>query len=695
MLIPKMEAKTTMMQQSDKCVGIVDSVSASEVKGYLLDSAPQNVALSLGGLSLFPRINGFLMIPNETGNLVGMVNWIGFNHMATSNDVNLPKGSRMISMSILGHIEHRLNGVAFVRGSFSLPTVGDQILLPSEIELEAIIKNTQEDSIVIGKSPLTGNQPVRLPINELFGRHVAVLGNTGSGKSCTVAGLIRWSIEASIAKNGASPNARIIVLDPNGEYGSAFDGLDVDILKCSVKSFNANTNQLRVPAWMWNSSEWSSVFQASDKTQKPLLREALRILRGAQMSTGSSNNPEERLAQILRYIDHFLRVAINKQSYLSKEEKGNFGKELEERVKSLKTQFESIASEVTYKEEIEKLLSDSDTLLQKNKKSFSKNGMLIEYYDFFNDGDVQQLHELVKKCIANMRQYDDLSVVSEDDPVEFHVADLAPFIEDLAKNTVAAQYIDFMTVRIKSMLRNTILAPVIGNTPDISLLEWIEGYLGTTKEDGSVRGKICIIDFSLLPSEIVHLLVATIARLIFEALQRYRKFYGKEIPTLLVMEEAHSFIHKYGDVEDNSSGKLCTQVFEKIAREGRKFGLGLLISSQRPSELSSTVLSQCNSFILHRIVNDRDQEMVRRMVPDNLGNILGELPALPTKKAIVLGSAITVPTIVDINELPHKMRPKSETPDFWKVWNGQEKRAAEWTPVIDDWQKKTPMVEND
>lgn len=679
----------TMMQWSNKCVGIVDSVSATEVKGYLLDTAPQNVAFSLGGLALFPRINGFLMIPNETGNLVGMVNWIGFNHLTTNNDVNLPKGSRMISMSILGHIEHQLNGVSFERGSFALPTVGDQILLPSDIELEAIIKNSQEDSVVIGKSPLTGNQPVRLPINELFGRHVAVLGNTGSGKSCTVAGLIRWSIEKCISKNGTSPNARVIILDPNGEYGTAFSGLDVDVLKCSVKSYDADNSQLRVPAWMWNSAEWSSVFQASDKTQKPILREALRILRGSQMQNGFSKNPEERVVQIIRYIDNFLKISINKQSYLSKDERGNFGREFEERINSLKNQMAILSIDIPWKSEVEALIKDAESLLKKNKKSFTKEGNVIEYYDFFAENDVKNVYECLKKCYVNMSQIDELCIVSEDDPVEFHVSDLAPFIEDIAKSTPAAQYIDFMTVRIKSMLRNNMMASVIGDSPDISLLEWINEYLGTEKEDGSIRGKICIIDFSLLPSEIVHLLVATISRLVFEALQRYRKFYGKEIPTLVVMEEAHSFIHKYGDSDDNSSAKLCTQVFEKIAREGRKFGLGLLISSQRPSELSSTVLSQCNSYILHRIVNDRDQEMVRRMVPDNLGNILGELPVLPTKKAIVLGSAITVPTIVDINELPSEMRPKSETPDFWKVWNGEEIRENDWTPVVNEWQKKS------
>jgi DNA helicase HerA-like ATPase len=215
------------------------------------------------------------------------------------------------------------------------------------------------------------------------------------------------------------------------------------------------------------------------------------------------------------------------------------------------------------------------------------------------------------------------------------------------------------------------------------LLDWITSFLGKSKNN---KARVSIIDLSLLPSNIVHLLVAVIARLLFEALQRYRKFYKVELPTLLIMEEAHNFVKKYSDNDANSANKLCTQTFEKIAREGRKFGLGLVISSQRPSELSPTILSQCNSFILHRIVNDRDQEIVSRMVPDNMGNILSELPALPTQKAIILGSAVTIPTIVDIKQLPTKNRPKSSTPDFWKVWTYAEKRSLDWKPIVDKWQ---------
>ena len=133
-----------------------------------------------------------------------------------------------------------------------------------------------------------------------------------------------------------------------------------------------------------------------------------------------------------------------------------------------------------------------------------------------------------------------------------------------------------------------------------------------------------------MPSEITHIVTSVIARVIFEALQRYRKLNSKSFPTVLVMEEAHSFITRYNEANDGNSSAICTKVFEKIAREGRKFGLGLVLSSQRPSELSPTVLSQCNSFFLHRISNDRDQELVGRLLPDNFRGLLRELPSLPS-----------------------------------------------------------------
>nr|HPK62256.1 ATP-binding protein [Spirochaetota bacterium] len=125
-----------------------------------------------------------------------------------------------------------------------------------------------------------------------------------------------------------------------------------------------------------------------------------------------------------------------------------------------------------------------------------------------------------------------------------------------------------------------------------------------------------------------------------------------------------------------------------IAKEGRKFGLGLILSSQRPSELSQTVLSQCNSFLLHRLVNDKDQEMVKKLVPDNLGSILNELPILPTKKAILLGWAAPIPILVEMNTLAEKDRPQSKDPEFWDVWIGEQEREIKWKDITDEWQKE-------
>ena len=196
-----------------------------------------------------------------------------------------------------------------------------------------------------------------------------------------------------------------------------------------------------------------------------------------------------------------------------------------------------------------------------------------------------------------------------------------------------------------------------------------------------------VIDLSLVPSEIVHIITAVTARMVFEALQRYVKLNGAPLPTVLVMEEAHTFIKRYReDIENQDAATVCCQLFERIAREGRKFGLGLVLSSQRPSELSPAVLSQCNTFLLHRISNDRDQELVGRLVPDNLKGLLRELPSLPSQSAILLGWASELPVLVKISDLPKEQQPRSDDPEFWEVWTREEEREVNWSAIVDDWQ---------
>lgn len=193
--------------------------------------------------------------------------------------------------------------------------------------------------------------------------------------------------------------------------------------------------------------------------------------------------------------------------------------------------------------------------------------------------------------------------------------------------------------------------------------------------------------FRWYPTDVIHVVIAVIARIVFEATQRYMSLYGSELPTVLVLEEAHTFVQRGSDDQGQgpSPQEMCRHTFERIAREGRKFGLGLVLSSQRPSELSPTALAQCNTFVLHRIVNDRDQELVRRLVPDTLGGLLKELPSLPARQAILLGWAAPVPVLVEIQGLSEQQRPRSADPHFWDVWTGEVKRDIDWTSVADQW----------
>lgn len=236
------------------------------------------------------------------------------------------------------------------------------------------------------------------------------------------------------------------------------------------------------------------------------------------------------------------------------------------------------------------------------------------------------------------------------------------------------------------MLADKRLGGVIARNPPSSFENWLGDYIGT---DEAKNGPIAIVDLSLVPSEITHIVVAVLARIVFEALQRYRRGRadGKVLPTVLVLEEAHTFIRKGSDegAEASSPAVLCRETFERIAREGRKFGLGLVLSSQRPSELSPTVLAQCNTFLLHRIVNDSDQNLVSRLVPDNVGGLLRELPSLPSRQAILLGWAAPIPVLVEMDELHDEHRPHSADPDFWKVWTSQESRAVDWPDLVATW----------
>lgn len=340
-----------------------------------------------------------------------------------------------------------------------------------------------------------------------------------------------------------------------------------------------------------------------------------------------------------------------------------------------------------YREQLQCLASDIKSLLNRPKQTYPRQNGQIGYNDFpaaAVEQVIKNFHDFLSSIGGVVYQ----KGPNEDTPLKFDGAEFADHLEALANQENNAQFFDYLIMRIRTILSDTRMKTISGGAKDLELADWLQDYIGGKQQDSN-GSSITVIDLSLVPAEVIYIVTAVIARMTLEALQRYRKLNrGRTLPTVLVMEEAHTFIKRYkDDAENQNAAAVCCQVFEKIAREGRKFGLGLVLSSQRPSELSPTVLSQCNSYLLHRISNDRDQELVHKLVPDNLQGLLRDLPSLPSRHAILLGWASELPVLVQMNALPESQRPKSDDPDFWAVWSGQEERDVNWKALADDWQQ--------
>ncbi len=679
-------------------IGTVESVSPSEIWVLLDTDAPQATALNAGTPIGFPRINGYVLIPNETGAVVGMIVWLGVERSAFPKRpgmkdfglIDLPYPLRKLKLTPLGTLVQRMAKGTYSyrleRGVSAFPSVGDPASLPTETQLRSIIEAPDEadQRVTIGTSPLTSSARVTVDPNKVFGRHLAVLGNTGSGKSCTVAGLIRWSIEqARIRRLEANKddfvNARFIVLDPNGEYSSAFSDI-TSVRRFRVPPPPDNFKSLTVPMWMWNSHEWCALSEAKSGVQRPLLMRALRELRQGV----ETHNDEELMAALFLRSCHRSLIGDRARgipAFVDKPGRNDFGQKLHAMAVSIESYSAKIATHGLILQQLSALLK---SIADSKLNSFDNNGERVEYYKPFVVADVDRTISELEKVIEILPVPERNSGTNEDSPIQFKGEDLIALVETLAAAQGQSQYVETLLLRIKMLLNDQRMRPMVSPSTELCLNDWLAEVVGQSL---AKNGSLSIIDLSLISSDILHIVIAVIARLIYESIQRYRRLEGEELPTVIVLEEAHSFIHRGSESNDGVENptQMCRQTFERIAREGRKFGLGLVLSSQRPSELSPTVLAQCNTFLLHRIVNDRDQELVGKLVPDNLGGLLKELPSLPSRQAILLGWAAQVPVLVEINELPTVHRPKSADPKFWEVWTGCEERFINWKKIVEDW----------
>ncbi|KRW90686.1 hypothetical protein SD51_13305 [Alicyclobacillus tengchongensis] len=683
-------------------VGTIESVAPNEFRVLLDIDAPQTTALNAVVPQGFPRLNGYVLIPNEVGSIVGIVTWLGIERSAYPRRsgfkdfglLDLPFPLRKMTVLPLGTLQQTVDReypdrltYQLNRGLSVYPSVGDKVILPSVSQLRNIIEGGETElGVVIGTSVLAADAKISVHPNKIFGRHLAILGNTGSGKSCTVTGVIRWTLERAeeerTKRQSKKPlNCRFIVLDPNGEYRNTFDDLHARVFQVqgghSKFTDIHSTRNIQVPAWLWDEQEWVAFTGARPGVQRPMLLRALRELKaGGKLDLTEVDAVRRYLSFVKQKLQFIVNDPAQYTEYTKYKDVGGLLVSVQDKCMRFQVPDEGLSRA------IQEVVNQCDEIIRRrrNDKGYWSSFVESELLELVN-----RTNTVIAQCGESVEQTPEVDANS---PIPFNVHALADYLDDMTlhESPGNVQHIQTLSARIRALLKDAKLGAIIAPSENITLEQWLHSYIGSGDEKD---GAITVLDLSLVPSNVVHIVTAVIARMVFELVQRYRRTHnGRTLPTVLVLEEAHSFIKRSSEHTDEGAidaADVCREVFERIAREGRKFGLGLVLSSQRPSELSPTVLSQCNTFLLHRIVNDRDQELVSRLIPDNLGGFLQELPSLPTGEAILMGWAAPIPVQVSITRLKDEHRPLSDDPKFWEVWVGEEARELKWEQIARDW----------
>ncbi|OFX25763.1 MAG: hypothetical protein A2033_15040, partial [Bacteroidetes bacterium GWA2_31_9] len=665
------------------------------------------------------RINSYLIIPVGANKIVAIITRVKIQDETeiekNSGSITLPKAQRYLVATMIGTIE---GDIDYIQGVYNYPILDNPVWYVTKEDLNRIFDTEPKEKInysedfylPVGYSPAFSDYKIRINPDKFFGKHAAILGNTGSGKSCTVASIIqsmfRYKFVNDKYKETELCNAHFVIFDTNGEYKRAFIGTKEKPFDKSnnVNALHLDQSILQVPFWFMNYDDFDYLFKPSEATQVPILKRSLSIAKNYKETTTKKLLPRTYLF----YFNELLKECQSPDFKL----RNRIYNELKD-----------------FCVEFNKLVIDYDTtefkrilkLIYGERQKFTKPDKYIE--GFLNPTVFSQAYDALSTELIKYNEELNKQVVSEerniDLPVYFSYEKLVnQFIDNAVdeletSNNRIREYVATLKLRLQSFLNDERIAfPLMFKKKDTFndalaiFIAFIVGDLfkifdkgnediyskyflkkaeeGNGKEISKTKiNQITIIDMSLLPFEVLETITGLIARLLLEFVSRFSPDDRGKFPIVMVLEEAQNYIPEK-DRGDRIS--ISKRVFERIAREGRKYGISLLVSSQRPSELSKTVLSQCNSFIIHRLQNPEDQKYVRQLVSSANEDILQQLPILPQQHAIITGDGVRTPVQMKVNTVNPK--PNSENPEFVNNWIKDTKiDFPDYKKIASKWEK--------
>lgn len=646
-----------------RAIGKVVSVAADRFVVEMHTGTDNFTVVGFDDVHYVARLGSFLMIPVQTEYVVAEVVGLRERDIASTShsegELDKAASAKYLDVVPVGMLPQD-RGAKFRFGVSVFPSLYADALYALDAELDRVFETdkpsepapglngaepvpedaTRFRALSIGRSVVFEGYDVKVRIDDFFGGHTAVLGNTGSGKSCTVASVLQSLFNK--ADEFYARGATFLVFDVNGEYANALvplakeNGIGVAHV---VLDGTTTDGKFRLPHWFLEQSEWELLLQASERTQIPVLRTALGL-------TGlfRENTPEA-----LAIKEHFIATCIIECF------RGADGD-------SPVAKFQRVVS----------LLQRYPTQ-DLNTNLLQRYGANYQYGNFAAGNLAPFLDEVRQKLRENI----DLPSYNKT-PFTFQdleeCLDFAILYEEAHGNRQIRDYCSQMFTRFKSLRDRPEYAFMRYDIEPGEAIPTMEGFLeqllGLFRNGAQwqKRHQIIIVDMNAVEDEVVELVSSVLARMTFRLLRQAEP--RNRFPVHLLLEEAHRYI-----AETPSKFAIdASKIYERIAKEGRKYGLFLLVASQRPSELSKTVLSQCSNFVIHRIQNPDDLSQIRQMTPFISEAVLKRLPSLPKQHALVFGTSVNLPTTFKVREA--RPLPKSDDAKIGELWFHEEGRAA-------------------
>ena len=591
-----------MLTRDPTYLGMIAAVSGAALSVRLAESIASGLSVFKGQTYKVGQVGSFVRVPQGYQDLFGVVSEVGANAVPENLEPVEDTG-RWMKVELVGEVI----GGTFERGVSQYPNIGDSVHLAVEEHLRKLYEIRGQGHIVIGTLASAESITANVAINELVTRHSAVLGSTGSGKSTTIASLLR-SITTSGPDSEGYPNARILLLDLHGEYSMPL----ADVAQVFSVEPQYGEERLFIPFWALDSDD------------------LLDFLTG-----GLEGNSETA------FTDKIYQLKLTSHGSQT---------------------FPGVASEsITV-----------DTPLP-----FSLKRLWYDLIDF-----ELVTFEGVDRDEPTLQQIGDADTLTPPTYKPHAMGAAGPFLNPRAVgiqrplNLLRSRLLDR---RYNFLLRPGPWEPDLCGKPTRDLDDLLAGWLGGRKP-------ITILDLSGIPSIVLERLVGSILKIVYEALfwSREKTEGGSKRPLLIVMEEAHRYL------SDGLDG-TATEVVQRIVKEGRKYGVGAMVVSQRPSEVNETILSQCGTFFALRLANPSDRARVQGTLPDGLVGLLDVLPVLRTGEAIVTGEAAKLPMRCRVTFPAKEHRPRSEDPDVSSTW-GMAKREEGYERVVASWRAQSPLA---